>query len=283
MKAKEVGGEQITKWLQAADHSDFGVAYRKMAAPLCCLEELVGWGREFRIRTIGVNMVDELIRWLKRNLFPEDPEWEMAIRPKVQRWALFASSLALVSVPLVAWVLHDCPIQRAISSYYYTGAHDLFVGLFFAIGFFLLSYRGTTRFDNHYSTLTGVSAVGIGICPPNSEKVTCLSAFEVTPLIPGIPYGIHAVMTVAFLIQMVGLALRFAWEARCRRRIVGLYMILALVMVAGGLGILRFWNAQGPEILICESFIILAFAAAWAMKAIQTGEDQSIVDDREGA
>ena len=51
------------------------------------------------------------------------------------------------------WIFFQTDVQSSISSYYYTGMRDVFVGALFAIGFFLLSYKGYERADDNGGVL----------------------------------------------------------------------------------------------------------------------------------
>ena len=64
-----------------------------------------------------------------------------------------------------AVIFFGAGIQHSISSYYYTGMRDVFVGTLCAIGFFLLSYRGYERADNVAGDLGCVFAVCVAIFP----------------------------------------------------------------------------------------------------------------------
>ena len=202
---------------------------------------------------------------------------ELSIRPKVQRYALFWMALALVFGPaIVGCFLYDCDLQSAISSYYHTRSHDLFVGLLFAISFFLFSYRGRAPFDNFWSTVTALSAIGIGVLPPNPTKVTDECYVCVTPLID-VPHIYHLLATAIFAFLMFFLVLRFAFEAKWRLVVRVYYLFMAAVMFVGGMYLLSIFlnviDGGKHGILFGEAIIILSFAAAWLMKAKQTDED----------
>jgi len=55
--------------------------------------------------------------------------------------------------------------QSSVSAYYHTGMRDVFVGILFAIGFFLLTYRGYERSDNRAGNLCCVFAIGVALFP----------------------------------------------------------------------------------------------------------------------
>jgi hypothetical protein len=56
-------------------------------------------------------------------------------------------------------------LQSSISSYYYTGMGDVFVGVLCVIGFFLLSYRGYEPIDRFMGDLACIFAVGVALFP----------------------------------------------------------------------------------------------------------------------
>ena len=56
-------------------------------------------------------------------------------------------------------------IQKSMSAYYYTGMRNVFVGVLFVLGFFLLSYRGYERKDDIAGDLAFLFALGVAIFP----------------------------------------------------------------------------------------------------------------------
>jgi len=74
-----------------------------------------------------------------------------------------------IALPFVlafgALLLFGAGIQTSISSYYHTGMRDVLVGTLFAVGFFLLSYRGYDRRDNIAGNLACLFAVGVALFP----------------------------------------------------------------------------------------------------------------------
>lgn len=91
-----------------------------------------------------------------------------------------------VALPLVvsigAWLFFRIGIQRSISSYYHTGMRDVFVGTLFAIGFFLLSYKGYERADNIAGNLGCIFAIGVALFPttPDTQLTTLVGKIHFT-------------------------------------------------------------------------------------------------------
>lgn len=89
------------------------------------------------------------------------------------------------AVSLGAWIIFQTGIQSSISSYYHTGTRDVLVGTLWAIGFFLLSYKGYERADSIAGNLGCVFAVGISLFPTTdvinpSAQVKCIGYLHLT-------------------------------------------------------------------------------------------------------
>lgn len=67
-----------------------------------------------------------------------------------------------------ALVLFGTGLQRSVSSYYYTGMGDVFVGTICVIGFFLYSYRGYEPKDNITGDLACIFALGVAFFPAHA-------------------------------------------------------------------------------------------------------------------
>lgn len=61
-------------------------------------------------------------------------------------------------------------LQDSISDYYGTEMRNVLVGVLFAIGFFLFSYRGYERHDDLAGDLACVLALGVALFPTTSES-----------------------------------------------------------------------------------------------------------------
>jgi hypothetical protein len=73
------------------------------------------------------------------------------------------------TVSLGALLIFRTGMQSSISNYYYTGTRDVFVGTLWAIGFFLLSYRGYEKVDRVAGILGFVFALGTALFPTAPE------------------------------------------------------------------------------------------------------------------
>jgi hypothetical protein len=77
---------------------------------------------------------------------------------------------------LGALIIFQTGIQSSLSSYYYTGMRDVFVGALWAIGFFLFSYKGYDRIDDIAGNLACIFAVGVSLFPTAPDYATSGSA-----------------------------------------------------------------------------------------------------------
>ncbi|MCP3962946.1 MAG: DUF998 domain-containing protein [bacterium] len=76
-----------------------------------------------------------------------------------------------------ALIIFGTGIQDSISAYYHTDMGDVLVGVLFAMGFFLLSYRGYKPVDNKFGNLGFVFALGVALFPTPPESPSRLDVF----------------------------------------------------------------------------------------------------------
>lgn len=69
------------------------------------------------------------------------------------------------------YFIFDTALQSSMSAYYYTGMRNVFVGLGFATGFFLLSYKGYDKHDRIVSLIAGIMALIVAMfpCAPETD------------------------------------------------------------------------------------------------------------------
>jgi len=72
-------------------------------------------------------------------------------------------------ISLGALAFFQTGLQPSISAYYHTGMRDVFVGMLWAIGFFLFSYEGYERADNIAGELACVFAIGVALFPTTPQ------------------------------------------------------------------------------------------------------------------
>lgn len=77
--------------------------------------------------------------------------------------------LALPIILIAGTELIDHRLLDSISSSYYSTLRGVFVGSMCAVGVFLLSYRGYTKYDDIASTVAGTAAIGLALCPTTPD------------------------------------------------------------------------------------------------------------------
>ncbi|MGC9985838.1 MAG: DUF998 domain-containing protein [Polyangia bacterium] len=106
-----------------------------------------------------------------------------------------------IAVSFGAWVYFGEKIQPTISDYYYTGMRDVFVGTLWAIGFFLVSYKGYNCGEDLAGDLACVFAVGASLFPTAQQGETSKSAILIG--------HIHEVFAFLFFLTLIIFSLVF--------------------------------------------------------------------------
>ena len=165
-------------------------------------------------------------------------------------------------------------IQSSISSYYYTGMRDVFVGILWTIGFFLYSYRGYGPIDNITGNLACVFAVMVSLFPTTADGAAS-RAEEVVGTV-------HLVFAALFFLTLsyFSLALfpktnlnkQFTLQKAQRNivyKVCGYVMLACIVLMA----IYKFWvedavpglRAYEPVFWL-EATAIFVFGVSWFTK-----------------
>lgn len=173
---------------------------------------------------------------------------------------------------VAAWLFHQ-PRQASISAFYYTGAHDLFVGILWAIGVFLLFYQGPEKRDFWVSTGAGLCAIGVALFP--TAPASGPSALECAVS------NWHISFASVFFLLITGMTLflftRSAALTPIDRGKRGIYIACGLVMFGCvGTLLVRHLMAHAacgdpgaksdPIVYWLELIAIEAFGVAWLVK-----------------
>jgi hypothetical protein len=177
-----------------------------------------------------------------------------------------------------AWLVERIPWADSVSAYYYTSMRDVFVGTMFAIGVFLVCYRGYDRVDNWLTNSAGVAAAAIGLFPMETHysKVLLERHRDIAGPNCYVPLwlpGYHFYSAAIFFALISGLVLfRFTRSdqavmtirKRARNRV---YIVCGLIMVGCfiWIGLLK-WRSPAGSITVPETGAIVAFAIAWLTK-----------------
>ena len=156
--------------------------------------------------------------------------------------------IALAPICIIGGLVSTGIIQWSISAYYYTVMRNIFVGVLFIAGAFLLSYKGYDLADNIISGVAGLSAIGIALIPMGVSKF-------------------HFIFAGLFFISIAIMSyFQFSQGLHKQRnkiyKICGLVIIIALIFIA----LLK----NIPYIILIGEIIMLdAFGVAWLLKGIK--------------
>ena len=97
------------------------------------------------------------------------------------RLAVGILGVILPVILIIGGILSNNHLEPSISDFYHTTLRDIFVGTMFAIGIFLISYKGYQRdegdwfSDDWVATLAGIAAFGLALFPNESQAVVTVS------------------------------------------------------------------------------------------------------------
>lgn len=191
---------------------------------------------------------------------------------------LLAVALPLL-LSILGIVLADVALQESISAYYHAGngaMRNWFVGILWAIGVFLLLYRGFTKRENIALDLAGILLIMVAMFPMEWD---CGDSCQ--------KLSVHGASAIGFFL-MIGYVCIFRSfdtlylvksDAR-RRSYRNAYRILGYLMwvFPATVGILLFLGANplgAYTILILEAFAIWVFAAYWLIKSLEIKESDA--------
>ncbi|QJW88744.1 hypothetical protein HNV11_04790 [Spirosoma taeanense] len=111
-----------------------------------------------------------------------------------------------ILLPIIAALFSNCSLlQESISHYYYTVTGDVFVGLLCAVAFFLILYPGEGRWEDLWTNIAGICALGVAFFPTgyDQQNNACTKySFEYAQWVS----TIHLLSAGAFFIILGGVA-----------------------------------------------------------------------------
>jgi hypothetical protein len=202
-----------------------------------------------------------------------ESENKLVMEYLILRKAIGVMAFAIPAViPLGAAIFFDNPLQGSISSYYYTGMRDVLVGVLWAIGFFLLAYKGFEPQDDITGDIACVSAIGIAIFPTDKTGSEAFSWVAV----------LHYVFAAIFFISLIYFSLVLFTKTAPKRkptprklqrnrvyRICGYTMIACLVLIAIYIPIpaeAKSALERFKPVFWLEAVMIWAFGISWLTK-----------------
>ena len=192
--------------------------------------------------------------------------------------------IALPFVLAFGGMLLDGPgIQTSISSYYYTGMRNVFVGTLCAIAVFMLSYRGYERSDDIAGDMACVFALGVAFFPTTPHATPS----DLQRLIG----GIHLASAAAFFLTLSYFSLILFTKTDptkqpTRRKLQRnkVYEACGYIML-GALGLIVLHAVLPPHIAASleildpvfwlESVAVIAFGVSWLTKGEAILKDET--------
>lgn len=165
------------------------------------------------------------------------------------------------------------PPQPSISDYYYCCVRNIFVGMLWAIGVFLFSYRGYEASEYWLSKIASIAVIAVALFPTTPEDPTS------TDKIVG---AIHLLCAAVFFLILAYMSFFLftrhgkkrmtpqKYERNCIYRVCGLIIFLCVLMIGSIKACVLLdptFHAPDRYMLFFETIAILAFAISWMVKA----------------
>jgi hypothetical protein len=174
-----------------------------------------------------------------------------------------------ISLPVVMWLgewlFCSSQLQPTISDYYYTRMRDEFVGILWAIGVFLICYRGTRILDDVISSTAGAFAILVALFPTKPHECPangCVLPSVISSTWRDIIGDLHYVFAALFFLSITAMAL-FLFRVRGKHDWTNtLYKLCGSAMLVCVL-----WMLFGVTFLK-ETIAVEAFGWAWLVNGI---------------
>jgi hypothetical protein len=180
-----------------------------------------------------------------------------------------------VCFPLILWIggklWAHLPLQDSMSAYYFAGSpgrtmRDWFVGLLFAVGVFLVLYRGYSHAEDYLLNAAGTLCVCIAIIPMawDQPQKSVLS--------------LHGVCAVSFFVCIALVCffcaddtLPLVTDLEKRERLRKLYKLQSIILVFSPVAAYTLAQLSGGKrfAFLAEAFGIFSFAWYWLTKSAE--------------
>jgi hypothetical protein len=163
---------------------------------------------------------------------------------------------------------HSVEIEFSISDYYDNGAAgDIFVGVLFALGFFLFSYKGYAPIDSRTANIGSVAAFGVALFPTtfcNNCWVHYLH-FVFAMLL----FGVFIFFSI-YLFRKTDPVKMLTKQKQNRNRVYLVCGIIMIISIAGVIVSVFLFNTLSGKyhfVFWFESMALIAFGFSWITKA----------------
>lgn len=156
-----------------------------------------------------------------------------------------------------------CGMQDSISDFYYTGVRNVFVGILFVLGFFLLTYKGYERKDSIFANFGFVFSLGVALIP-------CRGALSLIHFISA--FLLFSVF-IFFSLRLFTLSLKMGEKTPEREQAYKIYVICGWIMIVCigliGISTISFFKEIREtynSTFWFETVALIAFAVSWLTK-----------------
>ncbi|MDQ7072172.1 MAG: hypothetical protein Q9M48_15825, partial [Rhodobacterales bacterium] len=189
----------------------------------------------------------------------------------------------LTIVLIIGGLMTKGQIEPSLSNFFHTTLRDIFVGTLFAIGIFLISYKGYQRDDGEWfsddliATIAGISAFGVALFPNESPTQKIETVFQEALGLSVSPLFHYASALTFFFCLGAFCFVKFPKNAKPFRRKIylacGWVIVLATIVIAGASYFKIYGENDARDFVIgyyvvfwAEAAGVWAFAISWLTK-----------------
>ena len=183
-------------------------------------------------------------------------------------------------------------IQFSISHYYYSNLRDIFTGILFAVGLFLIRYKGHSnpqflKNDNLLTNIAGGLAFGVALFPTNTEDCA-KKIYTLIPVCHCVIGTFHYIFAAILFLILAIISINVftigqkeddqipdsMFNENKIYKACGYFMLFARVLVP----ILAHFEIYYAT-LVCEALALFAFGTSWLIKGRALG-DKGIIGEK---
>ncbi len=196
----------------------------------------------------------------------------------------FIALLLPLTLVVPWWAANHNLLPSSMSSYYYTGMRDIFVGALCAIGIINICCRGYDRHDTTLGILSGIFAIGVAFFPtmPDSGATHAQIVVGTIHIVCASLLFLSLAYFCFFLFTMSAEGLVVTRRKRHRN---GIYRVCGGMILASVLAIILFKVIHRPYLfgpigsMFCfETTALMSFGVAWMVKGGVVLRDELAVE-----
>jgi hypothetical protein len=199
----------------------------------------------------------------------------MSTEKSAQRTLMFSNEAIRLFIGVITFTLPiivvviPCSPLTSISAAYYTNARDIFVGVLFVLGAFLIVYKGHSKSEDWIATLGGIAAIIAALCPTKCDLCQANASAYIHAIAGNAVFGV----TAYFCLGPFRKSAQGKQWCKAKRRekfytICGCTIIAcAVILIVIGLFVPAEQRKNWTPIFWGESVMLWVFSAAWVVAA----------------